>query len=1029
LKRAQITAFILLGVVVVSVFGGIFIFAQITTEQQIKQQVNLLTTDLLQTTALEYYISSCLEEATNEALVRAAEQGGILYEDSSDDEDVIEKIAETKFMVVDGQKVNYGIYNELETDNDYGYYTPNAKIDDVNNLGDREFPRICDKKGPNNPSSSLVSTCDVSSYGGILDDFTLQELLSFYIANRSKKCLDLDVIRTKFNYELVEKGKPSVDVLYGEDDVLVKLNYPFEFSLPDQEPFLKNISLDIKKNVRIKKVFELAAKIVDQEIKKFDFDFLKDHLGLKSGKNTLLWDNFIDVQKSKIGSDYLIYVTDSRSLIKGQELGLKFAVKNRPPILDLIQGTAPGGAWASEGFHYVVNEGDEIVLEPKAVDPDGDELEFELETVSGGIVVDEWVEVEYNVDTGIGPIYTLNTMGHVGDHEVKFSVKEEGSSVKDWQNIKFKILDVPIVKAFGHNIFNDIPTLSASIEDPFILNSSESKIPGRQNVEYNWRDLTEFFDISGKIAIVPPVFDIMKMDNLPFEDVGDDLASQSHEIQLTVKDSVETLGTEIFNVEVYPCLPHKSNLPSYPFIKLHDEYDETNPYMDFLGDHSCCVSGATETNGKNILVFIKGDQINKYEKLENLLEGNGFSVDLKTILPGTLDAYDQVWVVAREDTDGGENLKLNRFNKRDKNSIALFVTTAMTKYTPLGYETSTAACRKVNEISQNHEIMNSVSPTVFNPVNIETIGGFTNIITDGTQACINNVYAAVRETSSNQRFQKKLIDGSVDRLINENLENENNKEYLVNVANWLSRLNQEVDTLQWGTIANEDTVCFQDDRNSCYPFTNPEFEGDDWRDIVEANEFETLEIISNNEKQNKISNDIYKRTFTQKCGGDRGNVCTGKVIEKYNVVNICPDKKSGEDESCFGPCAPGNDECNVNTCPGSGDSKVGGGCYAYGPGESFEKSFLKDPNADGICNEAYEYEKSGSLYQCNAQCGGPSNRGCTKRITSSCECKNDGDNAICDGISYLQRTLKKSVNGGTCKNCIFTPTSDDDSDD
>ena len=91
MKRAQITAFILLGVVVVSVFGGIFVFAQMTTEQQIKQQVNLLTTDLLQTTALEYYISSCLEEATNEALVKAAEQGGILYDNSSDEQRIIEK--------------------------------------------------------------------------------------------------------------------------------------------------------------------------------------------------------------------------------------------------------------------------------------------------------------------------------------------------------------------------------------------------------------------------------------------------------------------------------------------------------------------------------------------------------------------------------------------------------------------------------------------------------------------------------------------------------------------------------------------------------------------------------------------------------------------------------------------------------------------------------------------------------------------------------------------------------------------------
>ena len=154
-------------------------------------------------------------------------------------------------------------------------------------------------------------------------------------------------------------------------------------------------------------------------------------------------------------------------------------------------------------------------------------------------------------------------------------------------------------------------------------------------------------------------------------------------------------------------------------------------------------------------------------------------------------------------------------------------------------------------------------------------------------------------------------------------------------------------------------------------------------------------------------NDIYMQTFTRKCSGDRGNVCTGDGTEDIKVTynGDCDDTNTKapaafQKERCSGPPEE-YFSANPITSPYSVATPNNPGCADYPAGKTFESLNKK---GSGICttNKQRASGDGGTFGSGNFICNGlcDSKGGCT--TADNCECDSNGDstgNRACDGLS------------------------------
>lgn len=108
--------------------------------------------------------------------------------------------------------------------------------------------------------------------------------LSMFIGSEMKSCINnFESLAGKF--EVTELKAAAVNVEFNENDVSVKIKYPLE--IVSKEGAVKQLlqNFDFTANVRFKKVFELATKIMDRENK--DFFLEKKTIDLMSMDNEI----------------------------------------------------------------------------------------------------------------------------------------------------------------------------------------------------------------------------------------------------------------------------------------------------------------------------------------------------------------------------------------------------------------------------------------------------------------------------------------------------------------------------------------------------------------------------------------------------------------------------------------------------------------------------------------------------------------------------------------------------------------------
>ncbi|MDP7610137.1 MAG: LapA family protein, partial [Candidatus Woesearchaeota archaeon] len=393
-KKSQLTIFFLLGIVLISVFFFMFYLKRSVTETKLKKEVKKMSSDTLETPAIKNYVQICLDDSVKEALILAGLQGGVVYSnyvnifglnietgpsfDSSSDIGILGipfvnySVNYVPYLIysiirprLDGSKYHptvpgYPYEGNLRTlieidnftvRNSLGNYLP-SKPNKVSNLR-----ALCSRQGSNYIDASVKFSCEEDLYNAA-SPHTVQTYLEEYIAQKVDNCIDFSSFIPETGFEL-EEGNISTEVLFGENNVYVTMEYPLKITVEGEAPVTKFLLYSTDLKIRFKKIYELAYHLIKEDVGNIFFDMETEGNTLnncpnfnvssstrnvftrpcmESGMNITKYEDEEVCHDCDNGGNYsdVYMITDNQSLIEGKPFVFLFAVENRRPALDFI---------------------------------------------------------------------------------------------------------------------------------------------------------------------------------------------------------------------------------------------------------------------------------------------------------------------------------------------------------------------------------------------------------------------------------------------------------------------------------------------------------------------------------------------------------------------------------------------------------------------------------------------------------------------------------------------------------------------
>ena len=640
-KRGQLTIFIILGIVLLFAFGFLFFVRNVFFEAKIEEQTQEKLQNVFRSESFKTYTSSCLDEVSKDAVLLIGKQGGNIYEEQGG---IMQK--EKIMPIQDKNKnisVSYGItWNPLEPDffppgsfTTLPEYPRQINIFLQTYFGNNNLPYLCQPEGPNQETQGDIKreTCT------FLDPFvkpgygpdSIQEQLSLYIADKLDDCINLTDI-PGLGEIVVEEGNYDVEVIFGKEDVMINAKIPLVVSI-EGETLTQKAEFSSIVDVRLKKVYELAHAIVENDRKWLSFDKKSENFTKKLEALGKLQPGFnIDLScpfcsyGDFVGFNFddLIKITDAKSKIGKENFIFMFVIENRFPALEKISYFNPFNESPLSGYDIIIgHDNKKILIEPEGFDPDEDNVsylyngwredfytEFDLEcckgyggtedcrvnysaciTIKDDLPSEDWTTSdEYKENKRDASVITR--LIDIGLHNVTVRVKDEGN-LSDWQDISILIVDSPLAVGSSFNNYSTIENSKASIEDPYYLNATASVSIILQLAEYNWYDKTDPFSFEhlGEPILRLP-YELFNISNIKGKNFKAATATGlNHEINLSVSNKILTSDETSFNVSVYKCLPYRdSDTAPWPYNNLGiDAYDSYADIEDpFLADHTCC---------------------------------------------------------------------------------------------------------------------------------------------------------------------------------------------------------------------------------------------------------------------------------------------------------------------------------------------------------------------------------------------------------------------------------------------------------
>ncbi len=657
-KRSQITMFMLLGIVLLVIFGFLFFTSQVVNKMRIQKRVEQISTDISQTSVVKDYVTLCLDKAAKEGLILLGGQGGSIYAHQGG---TINKDEAIPFRLQ-----HYGTERDFEVDlnikkpvagespwifpPDYPVAYRLLAVDHrslsvIDSLyssrslyGNLSLSQLCDREGPNKFGGRL-STCHENFYDRVGQIISIQEQLSYFIANYTEMCADFSTFATLFGYNVsldLSAGDVKSTVTLGEKDVAIDLLFPLVVRVENYVPVTKTISFTTRVPVRLKRIYGLVYFITQFDSRSIFFNATSRHnislIGAlckdADDKPVDCLDQSMSIVKYKTvcrlcEKNYtdVIQIIDRASNLAGNPYIFQFAVENRNPALDYI-GQAVTDEELAKDYDVFYSYKRPIELTPKAEDPDEDTTFFSYHGWKAdyeeqwGVTADNSVEIiktpltppDQNQWHASDPYQNTRrdatiqlTDKDIGPHNVTIMVKDD-EGLWDSQKIRMVIYDDPDLHSNGTNMYDDIDDDRGSIEDPYVLDARRAgtilgQIISNFRVDYEWKDLFEGVQhgpVSTPRYILPS--DAPDIITIPLESFKRDFfeeklattpAPQKHEILLNslLFGQGGAVAQEKVEVDVYKCLPHRNSSYSYPF---HLYFKQMDP---FQANHTCCKDG------------------------------------------------------------------------------------------------------------------------------------------------------------------------------------------------------------------------------------------------------------------------------------------------------------------------------------------------------------------------------------------------------------------------------------------------------
>ncbi|MEM4267617.1 MAG: hypothetical protein QXK37_02190 [Candidatus Woesearchaeota archaeon] len=409
MKRAQITMFILVGLVVMFAFAAVLYLSVYTKRASINRDMQYVSGLFSERGKYHNYITSCVEQVTKESLVLVGLQGGVIYDTQT---------SQGRYLL--GPERGYPLgkfvlpYKPTEKENlylvSYGITAPvlgsqfhpevpyypygltklvtNPLILNpsyVNTLGNfpspGPFAPLCDSFGANRQSlAGRVYTCESYDSANPNDHNSVQEYLQSYIANKTFECVKLETIPELLNMS-INKGNVTANLTFGDSYLYVSVVFPVVIEKHGIKATLQLSDFNYQIQVRLKRIHELASHLIKQDTNNIFFNIVKDASTLNdcksiTGSNIPCLMHGMHVSKlenvcrncTEGRFDDILVIKDNESLIDGLPYTFVFAIENRPPALDLIRQDVFSTLFSR--FDFIVSEKQEIHLNPMGYDPD-----------------------------------------------------------------------------------------------------------------------------------------------------------------------------------------------------------------------------------------------------------------------------------------------------------------------------------------------------------------------------------------------------------------------------------------------------------------------------------------------------------------------------------------------------------------------------------------------------------------------------------------------------------------------------------
>ena len=503
-KKSQLAIFMILGIVSVILIGLALFGISSSTEKGFATKQSQLGELFIGKGKYTTYIKSCLDQATKQGLILAGKQGGAIY----DNQTIGGKLSQTsKYYEVEDIRIHYSLLSPttiklpeypyptieninmpfLSSDSSvYGISSP--FISAINN----PFIPLCDRFGPNNDPKSNIPYCgnfpNIFDTVNINDHNSVQEYLQKYITQKTNDCIKLETLPELQGYNIIKQNF-NVDIVLTESSVVANLNMTLALSTPQSTlketlPVIDISGISVEKHIRIKQIFELLARLRQEDSKNIFFEVTNaqtlTHCGPNENLPCLKPGMIVSTQKL-FNNDYVVKITDTESLIDGKNYVYQTIFQNRNPTLDyLTDNNLNTQNPESSGYNAVLVEGMTLIIDPYGYDPDEDNHEngfmkdyYFYEAVNGYTKFDNDINNDGDIDCtpseaalGLAIIqsslksclvpnklpsafkdrkvtYKL-TQHDAGEHIIRVKVCDNTNSPKcDWQDVK--IFVIPLI--------------------------------------------------------------------------------------------------------------------------------------------------------------------------------------------------------------------------------------------------------------------------------------------------------------------------------------------------------------------------------------------------------------------------------------------------------------------------------------------------------------------------------------------------------------------------------------------------------